>query len=86
MVSSPRPAWALFVILCLLHRVARTFFQSAPIILDKTHWQWWIDDRRNGAAVKFMLRPFEAGDMACYRVSPLVNNAKNDLPECLTPA
>jgi hypothetical protein len=40
--------------------------------------EWWIDDRRNGDAVKFMLRPFDAEDMDCYRVSPLVNNAKND--------
>src|ERR1017187_5013930 len=29
MVSSPRPAWAFFVIFCLLHKFARTFFQSA---------------------------------------------------------
>lgn len=27
---------------------------------------------------------FHAEDMDCYRVSPLVNNAKNDSPECLT--
>ena len=33
--------------------------------------------------MKFMLRPFEAEDMDCYRVSPLVNNAKSDWPECL---
>jgi len=56
-----------------------------PVILQYAHWQWWIDDRRNGEAVKFMLRPFEAGDMACYRVSKLINSAKNDSPECLKP-
>ena len=33
MVSSPRPAWAFFVILFLFHRSARTFFQSVPVIL-----------------------------------------------------
>jgi putative SOS response-associated peptidase YedK len=59
--------------------------ERMPVILQDTHWQWWIDDRRNGDAVKFMLRPFDAGDMDCYRVSPLVNNAKNDSPECLKP-
>jgi putative SOS response-associated peptidase YedK len=40
----------------------------------------------NGEAVKFMLRPFEAGDMDCYRVSPLLNSATNDGPECIAPA
>jgi hypothetical protein len=24
--------------------------------------------------------------LSCYRVSPLVNDAKNDSPDCLTPA
>jgi hypothetical protein len=28
MTSGPRPAWAFFVILCLLHRLARTFLAS----------------------------------------------------------
>jgi hypothetical protein len=45
-----------------------------------------LADRRNGKDVKFMLRPYAAEDMDCYRVSPLVNNARNDTPECLTPA
>jgi putative SOS response-associated peptidase YedK len=60
--------------------------ERMPVILQSSHWQWWIDDRRKGEDVKFLLRPFEAGDMDCYRVSPLVNDAKNDLPECITPA
>ena len=60
--------------------------ERMPVILQDMHWQWWIDDRRNGEAVKFMLRPFEAGDMDCYRVSPPVDNARNDSPDCLTPA
>ena len=57
-----------------------------PVIVHPVPLQWWIDDRRDGEAVKFMLRPFEAGDMDCYRVSPLVNSAKNNSPECLKPA
>lgn len=60
--------------------------ERMPVILPKEHWQWWIDDRRNGEAVKFMLRPFDARGMDCYRVSPQVNNARNDSPECLQPA
>jgi putative SOS response-associated peptidase YedK len=60
--------------------------ERMPVILEHSHWHWWIDDRRNGEAVKFMLRPYEAGDMNCYRVSPLMNNASNDSPECFKPA
>jgi putative SOS response-associated peptidase YedK len=57
-----------------------------PVILYQDAWQEWIDDRRNGQDVKYLLRPFHAEDMDCVRVSPLVNNARNDSPECLTPA
>jgi putative SOS response-associated peptidase YedK len=60
--------------------------ERMPVILDSSHWQWWIDDRRKGDDVNFLLRPFEAEKMDCYRVSPLVNNAKNDSPDCLKPA
>jgi putative SOS response-associated peptidase YedK len=60
--------------------------ERMPVILQDAHWQWWIDTRRNGEAVKFLLRPYSAEDMDCYRVSALVNNSKNDSPECLKPA
>src|ERR1035438_962229 len=45
-----------------------------------------LTDRRKGDEVKFMPRPYAAGDMDCYRVGSLVNNARNDSPDCLTPA
>jgi hypothetical protein len=38
-----------------------------PVIFYQDCWQPWIDDRRNGDAVKFMLRPFTAEKMNCYR-------------------
>jgi putative SOS response-associated peptidase YedK len=60
--------------------------ERMPVILYQDAWQPWLDDRRNGKDVKYLLRPFHAEDMDCYRVSLLVNNAKNDSPECLKPA
>ena len=33
-----------------------------------------------------VISPNRRIDMDCYRVSPLVNNARNDSPECLKPA
>jgi putative SOS response-associated peptidase YedK len=60
--------------------------ERMPVILQNQHWQWWIDERYNGEFVKSLLRPYPGEDMDCYRVSPLVNNAKNDSPECLKPA
>ncbi len=57
-----------------------------PVIVHPDHWLWWIDERRDGESVKSLLRPYPAGDMDCYRVSKLVNNARNDTPECIKPA
>jgi len=57
-----------------------------PVIVHPDHWLWWIDERRDGEAVKSLLRPYPAEDMDCYRVSKLVNNARNDSPDCIKPA
>ena len=35
--------------------------------------------------LKTLLRPYPTDDMACCRVSKLVNNAKHDSPDCLLP-
>jgi putative SOS response-associated peptidase YedK len=59
--------------------------ERMPVILYQDAWHQWIDDRRNGREVTYLLRPFHAEDTDCYRVSPLVNNARNDSPECLKP-
>jgi putative SOS response-associated peptidase YedK len=57
-----------------------------PVIVHPDHWLWWIDERRDGESVKSLLRPYPAEDMDCYRVSKLVNNARNDSPDCIKPA
>jgi putative SOS response-associated peptidase YedK len=58
-----------------------------PVILSPEHFQWWLEPKKcEPEFLKTLLRPFPAEDMDCRRVSPLVNNAKNDSPECLTPA
>ena len=57
-----------------------------PVIVHPDHWLWWIDERRDGESVKSLLRPYPAENMDCYRVSKLVNNARNDSPDCIKAA
>ena len=58
-----------------------------PVILGAEHYQWWLEPGRfEPEFLKTLLRPYPAGDMACSRVSKLVNSAKNDGPECLLPS
>ncbi|MEI6078067.1 MAG: SOS response-associated peptidase [Verrucomicrobiota bacterium] len=55
-----------------------------PVILSPEHFQWWLQpDRFEPQFLKTLLRPYPAEDMACYRVSKLVNNARLDSPDCL---
>ena len=60
--------------------------ERMPVIIPPDYYLQWIDNERySGDFVKFLLRPFPAEDMACYRVSKLVNNPKNDSPKCFLP-
>jgi putative SOS response-associated peptidase YedK len=55
-----------------------------PVILGPEHYHWWLQpDRFEPQFLKTLLRPYPAENMACYRVSKLVNNAKHDGPECI---
>jgi putative SOS response-associated peptidase YedK len=57
-----------------------------PLILGPEHYQWWLDPNRfEPKFLKTLLRPYPADQMACDRVSKLVNNAKHDSPHCLQP-
>ena len=57
-----------------------------PVILGPEHYQWWLEqDCFEPQFLKTLLRPYPADQMDCYRVSKLVNNAKNDSPDCLLP-
>jgi len=60
--------------------------ERMPLILYQEDWQRWIDERHNGKDSKYLLRPFDAEDMDSYRVSQLVNDARNDSPECFKSA
>lgn len=63
----------------------RPVHDRMPVILEPQHYAWWIDERRKGEDLKILLRPFRPEAMDCHRVSPLVNNVKNDGPECIKP-
>ena len=45
--------------------------ERMPVIVSQKHYFWWIDDRRDGEAVKFMLRPYPAEPSPFRRQSPV---------------
>jgi putative SOS response-associated peptidase YedK len=57
-----------------------------PAIIPVQNRDLWLDPgTRDMAALGQMLKPYDPGEMDAYRVSPYVNYASNDSPECIAP-
>ena len=54
-----------------------------PVILGAEHYSWWLEPKFEPEFLKTLLRPFPANLMDCRQVSSVVNNARNDGPECI---
>lgn len=58
-----------------------------PVILSDTDAGRWLDPGCSDFnTLHSMLAPFPDHEMACYTVSTLVNNSRNDSPQCIEPA
>lgn len=57
-----------------------------PVILPERSYASWLDPGLNEPAyLKGLLQPYDAEQMETYPVSPLVNNPRNDSPQCIQP-
>lgn len=51
-----------------------------PVVVAKSDYAVWLNDARED-----LLRPYPESEMECYRVSRVVNSARNELAECIEP-
>ena len=57
-----------------------------PVILSKETYNRWLDPNEcSPADLQPLLGPYPAAEMTAFAVSRLVNNPKNDVPECILP-
>lgn len=57
-----------------------------PVILASKDFANWIDSSLQAVErINVLLRPFPSEEMEAYPVSQLVNNPRNDRPECVVP-
>jgi putative SOS response-associated peptidase YedK len=55
-----------------------------PVIVPPDQYDLWLDSRcQDTEKLAKLLRPYPLKDMLAYRVSPLVNDPKNDVPQCV---
>lgn len=60
-----------------------TIHDRMPVIVHPADFDEWLAGDPDEAAA--LMRPFEAEAMTAYPVSSIVNNARNEVPECVTP-
>jgi putative SOS response-associated peptidase YedK len=54
-----------------------------PVILNKEDQKVWLNQVSDTIALKALLKPYPEAEMEAYQVSSIVNNAANDVIECI---
>jgi putative SOS response-associated peptidase YedK len=68
------------------NEVVRPVHERMPVILDPKVFEQWLDPRlREPGVLQELLQTCRVERLTAVRVSPLVNNARNDGPECVAP-
>lgn len=56
-----------------------------PVILEQPDYSMWLHPGDSPDDAHHLLRPYPSEKMAAYPVSMLVNNPRNDSPDCIVP-
>jgi putative SOS response-associated peptidase YedK len=66
--------------------LVRTVHHRMPVILERRHEALWLDPKfRDSETLLPLLRAYDSAQMHGYRVSDVVNDPKNDSPDCHKP-
>jgi putative SOS response-associated peptidase YedK len=66
------------------NELMRPIHERMPVIIPPVQYGLWLDPRcQDTARLARLLRPYPSEDMLAYRVSTLVNNPGNDVPQCV---
>jgi putative SOS response-associated peptidase YedK len=68
------------------NELMRSVHDRMPVIVAPEDYDLWLDLAvQDVELIQGLLRPYPADDMIASPVSPLVNNARNDDPQCILP-
>jgi putative SOS response-associated peptidase YedK len=57
-----------------------------PVVLAPDDCGAWLDPKADAADLQLLLKPYPAEATEAFPVSTLVNNVRNNRPECIEPA
>jgi putative SOS response-associated peptidase YedK len=67
--------------------LVRPIHDRMPVILPERFEDRWLDPGEGSRErLQALLTPYPAGEMDAYDVTPVVNSATNDAPDCILPA
>ena len=67
------------------NEVLRAIHDRMPVIIAPEDYGRWLDPATSPEEVQSLLRSFPAEEMDRLPVSTLVNNPRNESPECIEP-
>jgi putative SOS response-associated peptidase YedK len=64
----------------------KALHERMPVILPQNNFEQWLDPEfQKPEEILSLLQPLPGEEMAMHPVSTLVNNPKNEKPECVAP-
>ena len=80
------PVLSCSIITCPANEMLQSIHHRMPAILDQDTYDLWLDPVECApAALNHLLTPYPPEGMEAFAVSRLVNQPKNDSPECILP-
>ncbi len=83
--ATEHPLQTFTVLTCPANERLISFHERMPVILGPEDWAAWLDPATPEGRLHGLMRTFPVDTMAWYRVSPHVNNVRNDDPACIAP-
>ena len=65
------------------NELSAQFHDRMPVILSPNDYDEWLDP--NTKEPSKLLTPYPASEREAVAVNPIVNNARNEMPECIEP-
>ncbi len=83
--KGPSPIETCTIITTAANDDLQPIHERMPVILPKDRYDQWLDPTGNSEQLTELLRPFHAAPLKAIPIGTLVNNVRNDVPECLSP-
>jgi putative SOS response-associated peptidase YedK len=79
------PVESCTVLTCAPNEIVQPYHDRMPVILPAEGYERWLNPTSDPADLQALLGPYPADRMESFVVDQVVNNARNDVPECVQP-